>query len=52
MHEKLKEKLAGLWQFVKKVEHAQKNRKWTFPVVRYFKWKLESVSNILWMIVG
>ena len=23
----------------------------TFPVVRYFTWKLESVSNILWVIV-
>ena len=24
----------------------------TFPVVRYFAWKLELVSNILWMIPG
>ena len=24
----------------------------TIPVVRYFTWKLEIVSNILWMIVG
>ena len=23
-----------------------------FPVVRYFTWKLELVSNILWVIVG
>ena len=23
-----------------------------FPVVRYFTWKLELVSDILWMIVG
>ena len=29
-----------------------KNRNWIFPVGRYFKWKLDFVSNILWMIVG
>ena len=29
-----------------------KNINWTFPVVRYFTWKLEFVSNILWMIVS
>ena len=29
-----------------------KNRNQFFPVVRYFTWKLELVSNILWMIVG
>ena len=29
-----------------------KNRNWTFPVVRYFTWKLEFVSDILWTIVG
>ena len=29
-----------------------KNRNWVFPVVRYFTWKLESVSNILSVIVG
>ena len=27
-----------------------KNRNWIFPVVRYFTWKLEFVSNILSMI--
>ena len=27
------------------------NRNWTFPVMRYFTWKLEFVSNILWIIV-
>ena len=26
-------------------------KKFTFPVVRYFAWKLVLVSNILWMIV-
>ena len=26
-----------------------KNRNWILPVVRHFKWKLEFVSNILWM---
>ena len=29
-----------------------KNRYWTFPAVHYFTWKLELVSNILWMIEG
>ena len=29
-----------------------KNRNWTFIVVRYFTWKLELVSNVLWMIPG
>ena len=28
-----------------------RNRNWTFPVVRYFKWKLGFVSNILSIIV-
>ena len=28
-----------------------KNRNWTLTVVRCFTWKLELVSNILWMIV-
>ena len=28
-----------------------KNRNYSFPVVCYFAWKLELVSNILWMIV-
>ena len=27
-----------------------KNRNQNFPVFRYFKWKSEFVSNILWMI--
>ena len=27
------------------------NRIWTFTLVRYFTWKLEFISNILWMIV-
>ena len=27
------------------------NRNWTFPVVCYFKWKLEFISNTLSMIV-
>ena len=29
-----------------------KIRSWTFPVMRCFKWKLEFLSTILWMIVG
>ena len=29
-----------------------KNRNGAFPVVRYFTWKLEFVSYILWMIPG
>ena len=28
-----------------------KNRNWTFPVVRYFTWKLELVSDILLLCV-
>ena len=28
-----------------------KNRNWTFPVLHSFTWKLEFVSNILWMTV-
>ena len=31
--------------------HLLENRNWTFPKVHYFTWKLEFVSNILWMIV-
>ena len=38
--------------FVSISENLLKNRNWTFHVVRYFAWKLEFVSNILWMIVG
>ena len=29
-----------------------KNRNWTFPVVRYFSWKLEFFSNILAVVVA
>ena len=29
-----------------------KNRNQIFPVMRFFTWKLDLVSNILWMIVG
>ena len=29
-----------------------KIKDWTFPVVCYFTWKLEFVSNILWMILA
>ena len=29
-----------------------KNKNQTFPIVRYFTWKLESASNTLWMIVA
>ena len=32
-------------------ENFLKNRNLTFPVVRYFTWKLVLVSNILWLIV-
>ena len=38
--------------FVSTSKNLLKNRNWTFPVVRYFTWKLEFVSNILWMIVA
>ena len=31
--------------------HLLENRNWTFPKVHYFTWKLEFVSNILWMVV-
>ena len=31
--------------------HLLENRNWTFSKVHYFTWKLEFVSNILWMIV-
>ena len=27
-------------------------QKWTFPAVGHLKWKLEFVSNLLWMIAG
>ena len=28
----------------------EENRNYTFPVVRYFTWKLELVSDIFWVI--
>ena len=37
--------------FVNTNKKLLKNRNETFLVVRYFAWKLELVSNILWMIV-
>ena len=37
--------------FVSTSKNLLENRNWTFPAVRYFTWKLELVSNILWMIV-
>ena len=38
--------------FVSTNKNLLKNRSWTFPIVRYFTWKPEFVSNILWMIVA
>ena len=35
----------------KKLVYTIKNDKKLVPLVRYFTWKLEFVSNILWMIV-
>ena len=35
--------------FVSTRKNLLRNRYWTFPVVRYFTWKLEFVSNILWV---
>ena len=37
--------------FVNSSTKLPKNGNWTFPLVPYFTWKLESVSNILSMIV-
>ena len=37
--------------FVSTSKDLLKNRNWTFPVVCYFTWKLEFISNVLWMIV-
>ena len=31
-------------------KNLMKHRNWTFPVGRYFAWKLDFASNILWMI--
>ena len=39
-------------KFVSTNKNLLKNRSWTFPIVRYFTWKLEFVSNIFWMIVA
>ena len=38
--------------FVSASKNLLKNRQWTFLVVCYFLWKLEFVSNILWMILS
>ena len=38
--------------FVSPSKNLLKNRNWTFPVVCRFTWKLEFVSNILWMILA
>ena len=35
--------LVKIWNFLKN---------WTFPIVRYFTWKLEFVSDILWVIIA
>ena len=37
--------------FVNTCKKLLKNRNLTLPIVRYFTWKLELVSDILWMIV-
>ena len=37
--------------FVNISEKLLENRNWTFPVERYFKWKLEFFSHILTVIV-
>ena len=39
-------------KFVNTSKKLLKNRYYTIPVVRCFTWKLELVSNILWMVVG
>ena len=38
--------------FVNTRERLLENRNWTFPVVGYFKWKLEIFSNILSIVVS
>ena len=38
--------------FVSASKNLLKNKQWTFIVVRYFLWKLEFVSNILWMLLS
>ena len=37
--------------FVSASKNVLKNRNWTFLVVCYFRWRLELLSNILWMTV-
>ena len=37
--------------FVSASKNVLKNRNWTFLVVCYFRWRLEFLSNILWMTV-
>ena len=32
-------------------KNLMKNNNWTFAAVRYFTWKLEFISNFLWMIL-
>ena len=39
-------------KFVNTSKKLLKNRNQSFPVVHYFTWKLELVSNILWMMVS
>ena len=41
-----------LWNenFVSTSKNLLKNRNWTFPALRCFTWKIEFVSNILWMM--
>ena len=38
--------------FVNASKKLLKNTNYTFPVVRCFTWKLELVSNILWLAVA
>ena len=37
--------------FVSTTKNLLKKRNWIFPVLHYFTWKLEFLSNILWTIV-
>ena len=37
---------------VSTITNIVQNRNWTFPAVGHLKWKLEFVSNLLWMIAG
>ena len=38
--------------FVNTTKKLLTNRNWTFPLVRYFSWKLEFASNILSMVAS